>query len=159
MDSHLKALSDRELIDYVIKHSTDPMAIRLATVMERMPGKLLDQLADLGMDDVFCTFNDSYSDGTRHLDDYVYHLRSEIDYLQRELEHMEFKLLQEQKELEQLKARTVGALIAELTQELHTADHRTRIAELQVRAAEQRAQLAKDQLKTWRILSNGPGVV
>ena len=102
--------TDKELIDYTLKFDTDPVRIRLAKVMDNMPGAILDDLEDAGMDPVFCNFENTYLPGQ-----YIRHLESELD-----IYHGENAQLRE--ELEELKARTVMDLIAELKQEIKTAD-------------------------------------
>lgn len=103
-------LTDNELIDYTLKFDTDPVRIRLAQVMDNMPGAIIDSLEDAGMDPVFCTFENTYLPG-----EYIRHLESELEIYQDENIHL-------RKELEELKARTVMELIVELKQEIKTAE-------------------------------------
>lgn len=138
-------LTDRELIDYTLKFDADPVRVRLAMIMENMPGAILDDLEDAGMDPVFCNFENTYLPGQ-----YIRHLESELDVY-----HDENRQLRE--ELEELKARTVMDLIAELKQEIKTADW------MAAEARRERDQLKgdhdkmKSKLSMWTKL-NGHGV-
>ena len=138
-------LTDRELIDYTLKFETDPVRLRLAKVMDNMPGAILDDLEDAGMDPEFCNFENTYLPGQ-----FIRHLESEL-----EIYHDENRQLRE--ELEELKARTVMDLIAELKQEIKTADW------MAAEARRERDQLKgdhdkmKSKLSMWTKL-NGVGV-
>lgn len=138
-------LTDKELIDYTLKFDTDPVRVRLAGVMDRMPGAILDDLEQAGMDPVFCNFENTFLPGQ-----YILHLQSELDVY-----HEENRQLTE--ELEELKARTVMDLIAELKQEIKTADWMAAEARRERDYAEADRKLMKDKLSMWTKL-NGHGV-
>lgn len=138
-------LTDKELIDYTLKFETDPVRIRLAKVMDNMPGFILDSLEDAGMDPETCLFENTWDCGQ-----YIHHLQSELD-----IYHDENAQLRE--ELEELKARTVMDLIAELKQEIKTADYLAAEARSEAYRAEKERDLAKDKLSMWAKL-NGEGV-
>lgn len=138
-------LTDRELIDHTLKFDIDPVRVRLAKIMDNMPGAILDDLEDAGMDPVFCNFENTYLPGQ-----YIRHLESELDVY-----HDENRQLRE--ELEQLKARTVMDLIAELKQEIKTADWMAAEARRERDYAEADRKLMKDKLSMWTKL-NGHGV-
>lgn len=138
-------LTDKEFIDYTLKFSDDPEKIRLAKVMDNMPGAILDDLEDAGMDPEFCNFENTYSPGQ-----YIRHLESEL-----EIYHEENAELR--KELEQLKARSVMDLIAELRQEIKNVDWQAAEARRERDYAEADRKLMKDKLSMWTKL-NGHGV-
>lgn len=134
-------LTDNELIDYIIKHDTDPIRVRLATHMQRVHGAIIDDLVDAGMDDVFCTFENTYHPGQ-----YIRHLENEIEYLNDQRE-------QDLKELEQLRARTVMDLIAELKQDIKTAEWSMKEAYRELDKAREERELMKNKLDMWAILN------
>lgn len=138
-------LTDKELIDYTLKFDTDPVRIRLASVMDNMPGAILDDLEQAGMDPVFCNFENTYLPGQ-----YINHLQNELD-----IYHDENAQLRE--ELEELKARTVMDLIAELKQDIKTAEWMAKEAREEKYRAERERDVAKDKLSMWAKL-NGQGV-
>lgn len=138
-------LTDNEFIDYVLKFSTDPEKIRLATVMDRMPGCILDSLEDAGMDPETCLFENTWDCGQ-----YIRHLESEMDVYYEENQQL-------RKELEELKARTVMDLIAELKQEIKTIEWMAAEARRERDYAEADRKLMKDKLSMWTKL-NGHGV-
>lgn len=137
----LENLTDNELIDYIIKHDPDPVRVRLATHMQRVHGAIIDDLVDAGMDDAWCTFENTYHPGQ-----YIRHLESEIDYLNEKRE-------QDQKEIAELQARTVAELIQELNQQITTEKYNTRYANEQRNKSEEKARLATEKLDMWAILN------
>ena len=78
---NLDHLTDSELIQYIIKHDSDPIRVRLATYMDNMPGRILDGLERAGMDPETCLHENTYESG-----EYIDHLNNEIDYLNHELQ-------------------------------------------------------------------------
>lgn len=132
-------LTDKELIDYTIKHDTDPVRVRLAKVMDNMPGAILDDLEDVGMDPVWCTFNDDYAYGDRHVGDYIRHLRNEIDFLNNEL-------VEKNEKLQALEKRTVLDFMVEIGQTVQTL-------EVRLANAEHDAKDAKSKLSMWAKLN------
>lgn len=137
-------LTDQELIDYTIKFSDDPIKVRLASVMDNMPGAILDDLERAGMDPVFCNFENTYLPGQ-----YILHLESEL-----EVYHDENAQLRE--ELEELKARTVLDFIAELKQEIVTAEWLVRESEQDRMKAVKERDDAKSKLSMWAKLNAEP---
>lgn len=135
----LNHLTDAELIDYTIKHDDDPVRVRLAMVMENMPGAILDDLEKVGMDPAFCTFNDDYAYGDRHVGDYIRHLRNEIDFLNNELAEANEKLAA-------LEKRTVLDFMVEIGQTVQTL-------EVRLQNAEADAHEAKSKLSMWAKLN------
>jgi hypothetical protein len=138
-------MTDNELIDYTIKFDTDPVRVRLATVMDRMPGCILDSLEDAGMDSETCLFENTYDPGQ-----YIRHLESELDVYHDDNNQL-------RKELEELKARTVLDLLVELKQEIKTAEWMAAEARRERDYAEADRKLMKDKLSMWTKL-NGHGV-
>jgi hypothetical protein len=131
-------LTDKELIDYVLKHDTDPVRVRLAGVMERMPGVILDGLVDVGMDDTWCTFENTWHPG-----DYIHHLRNEIEFYEREL-------MEAQEKLQALEKRTLLEFMVEIGNTVQTLENKLSNAEAE-------AKEAKSKLSMWNKL-NGVGL-
>lgn len=138
-------LTDQELIDYTLKFDTDPVRIRLAKVMDNMPGAIIDDLEDAGMDPVFCNFENTYSPGQ-----YIRHLETELEFYHNENAQL-------RGELDELKARTVMDLIAELKQEIKTADWMAAEARRERDKLQGEHDLMKSKLSMWTKL-NGVGV-
>lgn len=138
-------LTDKELIDYTLKFDADPVRVRLALIMDNMPGAILEDLEDAGMDPVFCNFENTYLPGQ-----YIRHLESELDVY-----HDENRQLRE--ELAELKARTVMDLIAELKQEIRTADWMAEEARRERDQAVGDRNIMKSKLSMWTKL-NGHGL-
>ncbi len=142
-------LTDKELIDYTIKFSDDADKIRLATVMERVTGSIIDDLVDAGMDETWCTFRSEWGG--------EYHPGQYIKLLEDEISHRDFQIKQLHDELEEQKARTIADLIAELNQQIATEKYLVQQAKDETRKAYKEAEVAKDKLSMWAKL-NGQGV-
>ena len=138
-------LTDKELIDYTIKFSDDPDKVRLATVMERVTGAIIDDLVDAGMDETYCTFRSEFG-GEYHPGRYIMHLENEIQIAHDEMHDL-------RKELDELKARTVMDLIVELKQEIKTAEWLAQEARRERDKAEGERILMKDKLSMWAKLN------
>jgi len=137
-------MTDSELIDYTLKFDTDPVRIRLAKIMDNMPGIILDELEQAGMDPERCTFENTYSPGQ-----YITHLESEIDYLNRELQETQEKLAERE-------AMTVSELISELRQTADNAYHKVAVANRQLDEAQQERDAMHKKLKMWTTLNAQP---
>lgn len=142
-------LTDKELIDYTIKFSTDPEKVRLATAMERIEGAIIDDLVDAGMHETWCTFTSEYG-GEYHPGHYIMHLEDEIRIRDEEMQQL-------RDELEELKARTVADLIQELNQQITTEQYLAKQAREAKYEAERERDVAKSKLSMWAKL-NGEGV-
>jgi hypothetical protein len=138
-------LTDKELIDYTIKFSDDPVKVRLATVMERVTGAIIDDLVDAGMHETWCTFTSEYG-GDYHPGRYITHLEDEIRIRDEELQQL-------RDELKEQKARTIADLIQELNQEIRTQQFMIKEATAESIRAKQERDLAKDKLSMWAKLN------
>lgn len=141
----MKHLTDNELLDHILKFSQDPVLVRVAKIMDNMPGFILDSLEHAGMDPETCLFENTYDPGQ-----YIKHLENEIEIYQDEN-------VQLRRELEDLKARTVMDLIAELKQEIKTADWMAAEARRERDQLKGDHDLMKSKLSMWTKL-NGHGV-
>lgn len=134
-------LTDKEFIDYCLKFETDPKIVRLAKVMDNMPGAILDDLEQAGMDPVFCNFENTYLPGQ-----YIRHLESEIEYLNRELSDTQEKLAERE-------TLTVIDLISELRDSIHKEQVRASLAVKYQHEAEKREEEMKHKMDMWAILN------
>ncbi len=80
-------LTDGELIDYTLKYDTDPVRVRLARIMDNMPGFILKRLEDVGMNPETCMFENCYDPG-----DYITHLKTEIEWRDNDIQELQDKL-------------------------------------------------------------------
>ena len=137
----MKHLTDNEFIDYCLKFETDPKIVRLAKIMDNMPGFILNSLQDAGMDRETCLFENEYDPGQ-----YVRHLESEIDYLNRELSDTQEKLAERE-------TLTVSELINELRDIAMGANRRAEMyLDDRNRSDEQRKEM-QHKLDMWAILN------
>jgi len=142
---NLNHLTDNELIDHIIRYDEDPVRVRLATIMQRTKGAIIDDLEYAGMDDTFCNFRSIVNGCDYHPGQYISHLEGEI-------EHLQFMSAQDQKEIKNLQARTIMDVFAELKQEIKTAEYSKELAIKDRHAAEKREQDMKHKLDMWAIL-------
>ena len=134
-------LSDNELIKYVLKHDSDSIRVRLAGVMERFSGCIVDSLDDAGMDKENFLFENTYDPG-----EYIRHLRNEIEYLTDELRETQHKLAERE-------TMTVAQLIDELRHAASSASHRADAAHKRAREADQEREDMRSKMKVWKAIS------
>lgn len=134
-------LSDNELIKHVLKHDADPIRIRLAGVMERFSGCIVDSLEDAGMDKENFLFENTYDPGQ-----YIRHLENEIEYLQRELDET-------QEKLHARETMSVSQLIEELRLEAYSAGRRADSADRRAHEADQEREKMRSKMKVWTAIS------
>jgi hypothetical protein len=138
---NLDHLSDSELVQYIIKHDSDPIRVRLATYMDNMPGRILDGLERAGMDPETCLHENLYEPG-----EYINHLNNEIEFFSRELQET-------QEELRKRETMSVSQLIEELRHAASSASHRADSAVKRAQEADQEREQMRDKMKVWRALS------
>ena len=134
-------MTDNEFIDYCLKFETDPKIVRLAKIMDNMPGAILDDLEQAGMDPEFCNFENTYLPGQ-----YIRHLQDEIEYLNRELSDT-------QEQLAERETLTVIDLISELRDSIYKEQARSSLAVKYQHEAEKREEEMKKKLDMWAILN------
>ena len=137
-------MTDSELIDYTLKFDTDPVRVRLAKIMDNMPGFILQRLEDVGMNPETCLFENTYDPG-----DYISHLEGEIDYLNRELQETQEKLAERE-------TMTVSELISELRQAADNAHHKVAVADRRLHEVQQERDAMHKKLKMWTTLNAQP---
>ena len=140
----LMNLTDKELLDYVIKFDDDPVRVRLATANERTSGAIWDDLVEVGIDETYCTFRSEW--GTEmHVGQYIRHLREELNIRDDELHQL-------RDELEEQKARTIADLINELNQQITTEKYIAKEARKERDRAVEDAKDATEKLRMWNHL-------
>lgn len=143
----MRHLSDHELIDYTIRYSTNPTEVRLATIMQRLQGGVVDDLISAGMEDgPFMEFRSEINGSMYTPGLYISHLENEINFLNRECGDL-------RDELDKLKARTVLELLAELKEQIAQANIERDNARQERDRARINEQRTNDKMKVWRALS------
>jgi hypothetical protein len=138
---NLNHLTDAELIQYIIKHDSDPIRVRLAMYMDNMPGRILDGLERAGMDPETCLHENTYESG-----EYIDHLRNEIDYLNDELQETQDKLHKRE-------TMPLALLIEELQHIANSADRRAASAIERAREADEEREKMRSKMKVWTAIS------
>lgn len=140
-------LSDHELISHTIKFSSDPEKIRLATVIERIEGAIIDDLVSAGMDETYCTFRSEWGG--------EYHPGRYISLLEDEIRHRDESIYDLIKEVEELKSRTIMDFIQEVNQELTTAKYLVKEAQADRDREHLARRKAERELEMWNVLTHG----
>lgn len=138
-------LTDQELIDYTLKFDTDPVRVRLAKIMDEMPGFILQRLEDVGMNPETCMFENTYDPG-----DWIRHLENEIEYYQREVDEAEARAAK-------LESMTVLEFMDHVRQKLVQEEHRNNRLEREIQKTRDEHDEMKSKLSMWTKL-NGHGV-
>ncbi len=138
-------LTDKELIDYTLKFDEDPVRVRLAKVMDEMPGFILQRLEDVGMDPETCMFENCYDPG-----DWINHLENEIEFLNRENQEL-------QEKLHRLETMTIIEFVADVNRKLESEKRHNILLQQDIRHANDEREHMKSKLSMWTKL-NGQGV-
>lgn len=138
---NLNNLTDQELINYILKFDNDPVRIRLAKIMDRMPGFILQRLEDVGMDPETCMFENLYDPG-----DYITHLETEIEWRDNDIQEL-------QEKLHERETLTVAEFIEEMLHRNRTLQSEVIDANQRRDAALQEAKRTKDKMKVWTAIS------
>ena len=138
-------MTDGELIDYTLKFDTDPVRVRLAKIMDNMPGFILKRLEDVGMDPETCLFENCYDPG-----DYINHLENEIDYLSREMSVLQGRL-------QELETMTVLEFMDVARKQIEAEKRHAKLLAEDLRHAVDEKNHMKSKLSMWTKL-NGHNV-
>jgi hypothetical protein len=138
-------MTDGELIDYTLKFDTDPVRVRLAKIMDNMPGFILQRLEDVGMNPETCLFENCYDPG-----DYINHLENEVEWRDKEINKLQGKL-------EELEAMTVLEFMDNIRRKLEAEKRHNELLKQDIRKAVDEKDHMKSKLSMWTKL-NGHGV-
>lgn len=138
-------MTDGELIDYTLKFDTDPVRVRLAKIMDNMPGFILQRLEDVGMNPETCLFENCYDPG-----DYINHLENEVEWRDNEINKLQGKL-------EELEAMTVLEFMDNIRRKLEAEKRHNELLKQDIRKAVDEKDHMKSKLSMWTKL-NGHGV-
>lgn len=148
---NLSHLTEKELVVYLDKHSTDPVVRRLVDIMMGKHEGLVTELVEVGMhpeDWEFIHDHQYYKPGA-YIEFLIKELHSTEDELyirEREFEDLEV-------ELRKLKARTVLEWMDELKEELRRSDYERDQARQERDSARISEQNMKSKMKVWRALT------
>lgn len=141
----MNRLTDTELIDYVLKHDTDPIRRRLAKIMDEMPGFILQRLEDVGMNPETCMFENCYDPG-----DYITHLEGEVEWRDREIHELQDKL-------QEFEAMTLLEFMESIKSKLSAEKRYNEQLQKEIVDARREREDMRSKLSMWSKL-NGHGV-
>jgi predicted nuclease with TOPRIM domain len=133
-----------ELIRYVLNHSSDPIAIRLAEYLskgEDVTHELRESLIQAGMDTETNTFDYGVSPGT-----YIRNLEYDIEGLRHDLE-------ESQREVERLSTMTMVEAMSQLIAKCSDIEYKNRMLHNRIEALDYEHEKVKDKLNMWTILN------
>lgn len=137
--------TDKELIDYTLKFDTDPVRVRLAKVMDKMPGFILQRLEDVGMNPETCMFENCYDPG-----DYITHLETQIEWLNNDMQEL-------QEKLREYETMTVLEFMNDVRRKLEAEKRHNELLQQDIRKAVDEKDHMKSKLSMWTKL-NGHGI-
>jgi hypothetical protein len=147
----LDHLSDKELIQYVDKHTEDPLARRLVDILMGRNEGIITELTEAGMDSVHWTF--VYEHQEYSPKDYIEHLLKQISYTEDDLWVAQGELKDRIDDLKKLEARTVLEFMADLKKSIEHADAERDRARQERDHARNSEQNMKSKMKVWRALT------
>lgn len=148
---NLSHLTEKELVGYLDKHSTDPVVRRLVDIMMGKQVGLVTELVEVGMHTENWEFLHDYQDYTPGA--YIEFLRKELQSTEDELYIREREFEDLEVELRKLKARTVLEWMDELKEELRRSDYERDQARQERDSARISEQNMKSKMKVWRALT------
>ena len=99
------AMTDLEMLHYLDVYSDDPLIRRLVDVLTRTRGAIISDLEAAGMDPQTWTFETDWQ--RQYPGEYIQYLRRERDEAESDLEHTKYKLEEAERELDELKTRSI----------------------------------------------------
>ena len=138
-------MTDSELIDYTLKFDTDPVRVRLAKIMDEMPGFILKRLEDVGMDPETCMFENCYDPG-----DYITHLETQIEWMNNDMQEL-------QEKLREYETMTVLEFMNSIRHKLEAEKRHNELLQQDIRRAIDEKDNMKSKLSMWTKL-NGQGL-
>ena len=138
-------MTDNELIDYTLKFDTDPVRIRLAKIMDNMPGYILSRLMDVGMDPETCMFENCYDPG-----DYITHLETTIEWMNSDMQQL-------QEKLQELETMSVLEFMDIARKQIEAERRHNELLKQDIRKAVDEKDHMQSKLSMWTKL-NGHGV-
>jgi hypothetical protein len=134
-------LTDRELITYTLKFDTDPVRVRLAKIMDKMPGFILQRLEDVGMNPETCMFENCYDPG-----DYITHLETEIEWRDNDIQELQNKL-------HEFESMTLLEFMESIKKKLEEEKSNNELLKRDIRKAVDEKDRMHSKLKTWTALN------
>jgi hypothetical protein len=134
-------LTDRELITYTLKFDTDPVRVRLAKIMDKMPGFILQRLEDVGMNPETCMFENCYDPG-----DYITHLETEVEWRDNDIQELQNKL-------HEFESMTLLEFMESIKKKLEEEKSNNELLKRDIRKAVEEKDNMHSKLKMWSALN------
>lgn len=151
------AMSDTELLDHLDMYSNDPLIRRVAGVLERTRGALLDDLEHAGMNPLTWEFGDGWQ--AMYPGAYIIDLRANLERAEEEAQELRYQLEQVSDEHDRLKTRTIMEFIEEVQKEKRENQELVREAMATVKAFKDENQRLKEQIDMWGRMNQVRGSV
>jgi len=141
------SMTDLELLHYLDIYSDDPLVRRLIDVLTRTRGAIISDLEEAGMDPQTWTFGDGWEQ--QFPGQYIIDLKKQVTYAEEELEGVKYKLEEAEKELDELKTRSIMDFVQEVWQEKRDNAHLVKEAMGTVKAYRDENERLKEQIDMW----------
>lgn len=145
-------LTYKELINYIDLNSTDPMVRRLLEILQDRDESIVEGLVQAGMDPVDHRFDYDgyyYSPGQ-----YIDQLRNDVDFHEREAQEWEEKYQNMKDERDQLRARSVADLLADMRERIRRAEATAGEADREVTRLQRRNADLEEKINVWNVVAN-----
>lgn len=141
------SMTDLELLHYLDIYSDDPLIRRLIDVLTRTRGAIISDLEEAGMDPQTWTFGDGWEQ--QFPGQYIIDLKKQVTYAEEELEGVKYKLEEAEKELDELKTRSIMDFVQEVWQEKRTATFKVQEALKEAEHQRKENDRLREQIDMW----------
>lgn len=141
------SMTDLELLNYLDLYSDDPLIRRIISVMSRTRGALLDDLENAGMDPDTWMFRTDWQ--SMYPGEYIEQLRRDRDEAESDLEHTKYKLEEAERELDEMKTRSIMDFVQEVWQEKKLASFKVQEALKEANAQKEENNRLKEKIDMW----------
>ena len=144
-------MSDFELLHYLDLYSTDPVIRRLVNFLSNTRGGLITDLEAAGMDPHTWQFETEWQ--SMYPGDYIQQLRRDRDEAESDLAYTKHELEEANRELYELKTRSIMDFVQEVWQEKKAATAKVQQAQEEINQVKKQNDKLKEQIDMWAAMN------
>ena len=141
------SMTDLELLHYLDIYSDDPLIRRIISVISRTRGALINDLEHAGMDPDTWMFKTDWQ--SMYPGEYIEQLRRDRDEAESDLEHTKYKLEEAERELDEMKTRSIMDFVQEVWQEKKVATFKVQEALKEAKAQKEENDRLREKIDMW----------
>jgi hypothetical protein len=145
------SMSDFELLHYLDLYSTDPVIRRLVNFLSNTRGGLITDLEAAGMDPHTWQFETEWQ--SMYPGDYIQQLRRDRDEAESDLAYTKHELEEANRELYELKTRSIMDFVQEVWQEKKAATAKVQQAQEEINQVKKQNDKLKEQIDMWAAMN------